>query len=179
MFISSTNPNALDQSPRPLHIRTSSSLKNKYRIGEIGEPWGIPLWTGHKFDSSKIIWIVLCLSWRKLSTQLTIQVGTLYRWRMWSSQGWETWSNAPVISRQSILATYWFPQFQTVCICSVSRSREVIVSLLEWAPIWNFGSRLWLSARVESREATIRSRAKDWNKGLTFREQAFFEVLNN
>ena len=38
MFISSTNPRALERKPVPLQIRMSSSLKNRYNIGEIGEP---------------------------------------------------------------------------------------------------------------------------------------------
>ena len=53
MLMSSTNPKPLDRSPMPLQIRTSSSLKKRYRIGEIGDPWGILFWTRSSPDSSE------------------------------------------------------------------------------------------------------------------------------
>ena len=70
--------------------------------------------------------------------------GILLERKLWSSQEWDTWLNAPATSNESILATFFLLQFQTVCINSTNISSAISVDLSSAAAVKNF---LFLLAR--------------------------------
>ena len=66
IFMSSTNPTADIRSVSLFTVSRRSAIKKRNRIGEIGDPWGIPVVTRNGSDSPSNVLIVVSRSCRKL-----------------------------------------------------------------------------------------------------------------
>ena len=152
-WISSTNSSTCSFNLAFAHLSIKGALKNRKRIGDIGDPCGIPVSAG----SSLLVILSrvreVSLSVRKLLVQFTISFGIPFCLRLWSRRWWETLSKAPVISSERRLATLFFLQFQTVCTASTIVSRAVFVDLFLLAFICSGGRRSLSSAQSLSLRA--------------------------
>ena len=146
MLTLSTNPRPDTLQVRREHSSTRSALKNKKRMGEMGDPCGMPVvtrWAGPcQRPSTSEVW----RSARKLAIHRTITVGKPFLRRLCSTRLWETWLKAPAMSRLSSVATLSRPWPHTVWICSVSSSSAVEVSRCRRHPCCAAGSRWYFSA---------------------------------
>ncbi len=75
--------------------------------------------------------------------------GKAFILRLCSSLVWDTLSNAPEMSRQSIEATIFGLVLQTVCTYSVMSLRAEVVDLPSLVPIWE-SKRSPLALAVDS-----------------------------
>ena len=136
-----------------------SAIKKRKRIGEIGEPYGIPISILNSSDSPLSTLIVIVLSRRKLVTQRIIISGIFLFRRLSSSRVYKTLSNTPEISIQSILTIRCFSgRFQMVQTCFVRSQNIISINLLFRAPIQISGRRSLFSASSESLRVIISSR---------------------
>ena len=106
-WILSTNPPTCILSPELAHFSISDALKNKNRIGEIGDPCGILASTGKILVVLLPMVIEVDLSVRKLSVHLRMYSGTLLTLRLCNSQRCDIWSNALATSSDNKLATFF------------------------------------------------------------------------
>ena len=79
-------------------------MKNRNRIGDTGDPWGIPVLAGFIGLVLRPRVIDVALSLRKLAVYYTIRVGIPFTLRLWSSLSCKILSNALAISSKSRLA---------------------------------------------------------------------------
>ena len=110
-------------------------MKNRNRIGDTSNPWGIPVLAGSIRLVLRPRVIDIALSLRKLAVYCTNRVGIPFTLRLWSSLSCETLSNAPATSSKSRLATLAPPILQTVWTASVINSSAVSTDLPFRAPI--------------------------------------------
>ena len=157
MFVSSTKPPAEDLGVCRIGSRVPT--KNKNRIGDSVEPWGIPVSVGICPPLYVPMWMDVVLSWRNDSVNLVIQVGIPFSLILWMSLLWETLSKAPEMSRLSMEATSPFPWPHIVWTCSVRSSIADSVDLRGLAPICSSGNKLCSSAAADSLLAMIFSSA--------------------
>src|SRR5947207_13659004 len=133
----------------------SSNMKKRKRIGEMGDPWGIPelVWTHSLSYPSKATLVRLpCI---KFLTYFMTHSGRPFLCRIRRSLSVDTWSYAPLISKLSIDTMQPFLLLQAVCTHDVRRSSADKVDLLLRPPIWFHGSRLCSSAASASLVVTI------------------------
>ena len=103
----------LSTKPRPAtlqvcraHCSTRSTLKNKKRMGERGEPCGIPVDTSCCWLCQRPKTREVCRSVRKLAVHWTSAVGTALFRRLCSSRSCDTFGKAPDMSRLRSVATF-------------------------------------------------------------------------
>jgi hypothetical protein len=131
--------------------------KKRKRIGDSVEPWGMPDVVGRTLSSYVPSMRVLVRLVKKEQIYSATHCSSLASRTLWISRSWETFSNAPEMSKLSMLATKEASFAQTVWICSVSISSAVTVDRPDLAPIFVVGSRLCSSARADTRSSMI-----DW-----------------
>lgn len=149
---------------------SKSALQNRYRIGDIGDPYGIPKSTFSIFDVKSNSLIEVDLSLRKLQTHPIILLGTFLFLRLWINLLWETLSNTFQTSsanRDGIL-----PKARIARILSFNRYKAVSVDLLGRALNQVFRRRLFLSEVSLSLVAIILSRAfpRVFNRAIGLQE---------
>ena len=96
--MSFTNPIADIRNVILFIVSRRSVIKKRKRIGEIGEPCGIPISISNSSDSPSSILIIIVLSRRKLVTQRIIIFRIFFFRKLSSSRVYKTLSNAPEIS---------------------------------------------------------------------------------
>ncbi len=160
MFMLSTNLTPSYFSSTLYMPSRSSDMKKRNRIGEMGDPWGIPefVWTHSLSYPSKATLVRLpCI---KFFTYFMIHSGRPFLCSIHRSLSVDTWSYAPLISKLSIDTMQPFLLLQAVCTHDVRRSSADKVDLLLRPPIWFHGSRLCSSAASASLVVTILSTTK-------------------
>ncbi|KAJ3824558.1 hypothetical protein F5878DRAFT_549573, partial [Lentinula raphanica] len=75
------------------------------RIGESGDPWGVPFWTSLSSDISPSTHTAAFLSSKNDLTKLTIWRGILFRRSSASKRSWLTKSKKPFMSNVSAVVT--------------------------------------------------------------------------
>ena len=156
--MSSTNPSPICASSSLFISSNRLQLKRRKRIGERGEPWGIPVcvWISGPFwpsNSSRV------LRWLK-NPEMTSrsQSGSPFLINCSSRRSWETLSKAALKSSERTETISSGSVRQMVWVASVSSEIAVAVDLFLLAPNCVFG-RSWFSSRtVESLSAIRRSR---------------------
>jgi hypothetical protein len=94
----STKPNAYVSPSARWNFSSSSDMKNRNRIGDIGDPCGIPVCVGIQSVVYPGVAIRVRLPVRKLATILMIHSGSPFLQRIQRRRSWETLSNAPARS---------------------------------------------------------------------------------
>jgi hypothetical protein len=153
MLVSSTKPIAV-VAPASSRGRRVEAKKRK-RIGDSVEPWGMPEVVGRTLSSYVPSMRVVVRLVKKERIYSATHCGSLASRMLWISRSWETLSNAPEMSKLSMLATKEASFAQTVWICSVSISSAVTVDRPGLAPICVVGNRPCSSAKADIRRATI------------------------
>src|SRR5215469_8209195 len=156
-FVSSTNPNPSLLSSTSCMPSRSSDMKNRKRIGDMGDPWGMPvfIWIQSlSYPSNATLVRRLCI---KLRTYLVIHSGRPFFLSIQRSLSLDTWSYAPLMSKLSIDTTHPFLLSQAVCMQDISSSIAERVDLFLLPPIWFHGKRLYSSAASASFVATTLS----------------------
>src|SRR5947207_3462634 len=141
-LVSSTKPIPIFAPPIAFTLSRSGAMKRRNRIGERGEPCGMPVSTCIRsvLFPSKAIDVVLSLRnpaviWRSHS-------GSPFRLAVSRSLVWDTLSNALERSRLSTDTILLGSAFHTLWAVAVSSVRAVVVDLLFRAPYCVSGSRL-------------------------------------
>src|SRR6266480_3078500 len=157
IFVSSTKPKPNFSSSTFCMPSRSSDMKKRKRIGEMGDPWGIPefIWT-HSL-SYPLKATLVHLPYIKFFTYFMIHSGRPFLCSIHRSLSMDTWLYTPLISKLSIDTIQPFLLLQAVCTHDVRRSSANKVDLLLRPPIWFHGSRLCSSAALASLVVTILS----------------------
>ena len=135
IFTSSTNSTGEAFTPSFSHPSTSSALKNRNRIGDTGEPCGMPAETGRSALVLPSNDSVDCLSFKKLLTQLTRRIKIFRIRKLYISLSCNTWSKVSVTFKFNINATCSVSVFYIVCTCSTKSFSAVSVKRSRFAPI--------------------------------------------
>lgn len=122
----------------------------------MGEPWGIPDWTGsmgpRMLSRHTAAWRLV----RKLPTQCTNSRGILFWRSSCSSQLWLTKSKYPLMSKvRAEVTRLWF---HAALILLVKDSIASVVLVFGGPPHWFPGIKWYFPARYLRQQATIFSR---------------------
>src|SRR6266480_3708804 len=135
----------------------SSDIKKRKRMGEMGDPWGIPEFVWTYLLSYPLKATFMRLPCMKFLTYLIIHSRRPFFFNIQRSLSVDTWSYAPLMSKLSIKTTQPFQLLQATCTHEVRRSSADKVDLFLLPPIWFHGSRLCSSAASASLVAIILS----------------------
>lgn len=115
-------------------------MKNKNRIGDNRDPWGMPVcvWVHSLSYSVKAIRVLLLV--RKLAVTWISHSGSPFLFRIQRRRSWETMSKAPARSKLSIDTTHPGRAFHAVWTHEVSDPTADKVDRCFRAPIWFQGS---------------------------------------
>ncbi|KAJ7862234.1 hypothetical protein B0H14DRAFT_2349621, partial [Mycena olivaceomarginata] len=126
---------------------------NVERMGETGDPWGIPFSTCFM---DPLVPSRQTAAWRcvrKDAVHLTYWMGIPFRRSSHNRRSWLTKSKYPFISNVSADVT--FPWFHAAWTSFVKVRRASVVDEFERPPNCVLGTRLWRPARYVSLRATI------------------------
>src|SRR6266480_7829599 len=113
----------------------SSDIKKRKRIGEMGDPWGIPEFVWTYLLSYPLKATLVRLPYIKFLTYFMTHSGRPFLCRIRRSLSVDTWSYAPLISKLSINTIQFFLLLQAICTQDVRRSSTDKVDLLLLPPI--------------------------------------------
>ena len=92
-------------------------MKKRKRIGESGEPWGIPVSVWNQSLSYPANRMRVRRAVRKLAIIFRSHSGHPLTWRMWSSRSCDTLWKAPLISRPGHYIVFIYnSRFRRVCL---------------------------------------------------------------
>ena len=130
-------------------------MKNRNRIGDKGDPWGMPVWVWIHSLSYPVNAIRVRLLVRKLAMTWINHSGSPFLFRIQRRRSWETLSKAPAKSKLSIDTTHPGRAFHAVWTHEVSKPTADRVDRCFQAPIWFQGSNECSSAALLIRSAKI------------------------
>src|SRR5436190_24105691 len=130
-------------------------MKKRKRMGERGDPWGIPVSIGNQSLSYPQKDSLVRRPWRKASMYRSTHGGKPFVRRTQRSLSWETLGKARLMLRLSMVTMQPWWAFHAVWTHEVSKLIAARVEHLFCMPIWFQGRRLCSSAVAVMWSATI------------------------